>query len=74
MKEDRNRKLNSKAFAEEHRLDRYRLRWNDVKYEPGTLEVVVYDETGKSCGKETIRTAGKPHHLQLDTWTQQPPR
>ncbi|MDE6647900.1 MAG: glycoside hydrolase family 2 protein, partial [Prevotella sp.] len=24
------------------RLDRYRLRWNDVKYEPGEIRVVVY--------------------------------
>ena len=71
VKEDKNRKLNNKAFAEEHRLDRYRLRWNDVKYEPGTLEVVVYDEKGNNCGKETVYTAGKPHHLVLDVWTQQ---
>ena len=53
------------------RLDRYRLRWNDVKYEPGELKVVVYDETGKNCGEQIVRTAGKPHHLQLDVWTQQ---
>ncbi|MCR4959630.1 MAG: DUF4982 domain-containing protein, partial [Prevotella sp.] len=52
------------------RLDRYRLRWNEVKYEPGEVKVVVYDETGKPCGEETMRTAGKPHHLQLDVWTQ----
>ena len=52
------------------RLDRYRLRWNDVKYEPGELRVVVYDEMGKNCGEQTIRTAGKPAQLQLDVWTQ----
>ena len=52
------------------RLDRYRLRWNEVKYEPGELRVVVYDEKGKNCGEQTLRTAGKPARLQLDTWTQ----
>ena len=52
------------------RLDRYRLRWNNVKYEPGELRVVVYDEMGKNCGQQTIRTAGKPAKLMLDTWTQ----
>ena len=52
------------------RLDRYRLRWNDVKYEPGELRVVVYDEMGKNCGEQTIRTAGKPAKLILDAWTQ----
>ena len=52
------------------RLDRYRLRWNNVKYEPGELRVVVYDEMGKNCGEQTIRTAGKPAKLTLDAWTQ----
>ena len=51
------------------RLDRYRLRWNNVKYEPGELRVVVYDEMGKNCGEQTIRTAGKPAKLILDAWT-----
>ena len=53
------------------RLDRYRLRWNDVKYQPGELKVVVYDDNGKAVGQETVRTAGKPAQLKLDVWTQQ---
>jgi beta-galactosidase len=52
------------------RLDRYRLRWNDVKYEPGEVKVVVYDAKGQKAGEKTMRTAGKPAKLQLDTWTQ----
>ena len=55
---------------EDTRLDRYRLRWNDVKYEPGELKVVVYDEMGKNCGQQIVRTAGKPAKLSLDVWTQ----
>ena len=53
------------------RLDRYRLRWNDVKYEPGKVKVVVYDEQGNEAGSKTINTAGRPARLQLDVWTQQ---
>ena len=53
------------------RLDRYRLRWNDVVYQPGELKVVVYDADGKPAGEQTIKTAGKPAKLQLDVWTQQ---
>ncbi len=53
------------------RLDRYRLRWNEVKYEPGELRVVVYDEQGAKAGEQTARTAGKPSRLKLDVWTQQ---
>jgi len=52
------------------RLDRYRLRWNEVKYEPGEIKVVVYDAEGKASGENTIRTAGKPTQLHLDVWTQ----
>ena len=48
------------------RLDRYRLRWRDVVYEPGEIKVVVYDENGKKAGEKTVKTAGKPHRLQLD--------
>ena len=54
----------------QERLDRYRLRWNNVKYEPGELKVIVYDETGKNCGEQVVKTAGKPARLQLDVWTQ----
>ncbi|UKK48505.1 DUF4982 domain-containing protein [Prevotella sp. E9-3] len=53
------------------RLDRYRLRWNEVKYEPGELKVVVYDENGQAAGEKTLKTAGKPAQLQCSVWTQQ---
>ena len=52
------------------RLDRYRLRWNEVRYEPGELKVVVYDKNGEKAGERIVRTAGKPDKLQLDVWTQ----
>ncbi len=51
------------------RLDRYRLRWNDVKYEPGELKVVVYDANGNAAGEEIVQTAGKPADLKLEAWT-----
>ena len=53
------------------RLDRYRLRWNNVCYEPGELKVVVFDENGKKCGEKVLKTADKPARLRLDCWTQQ---
>ncbi len=46
-------------------LDRYRLRWNEVKYEPGEIKVVVYDKHGLKVGEKVVKTAGKPHHLEL---------
>lgn len=49
----------------ESRLDRYRLRWREVKYEPGEVKVVVYDENGQKAGEKIIKTAGKPAKLDL---------
>lgn len=46
--------------------NRYRLMWMDVKYEPGTLKVVAYDQNGKAVAEETKITAGKPHRIVLD--------
>lgn len=46
-------------------LDRFRLRWNEVKYEPGEIKVVVYDAHGQKVGEKVVKTAGKPHHLEL---------
>ena len=44
---------------------RYRLMWMDVPYEPGELKVVAYDASGKQAEEKIVRTAGKPHHLEL---------
>ena len=46
-------------------LPRYRLMWFDVPYKKGKIEVVAYDTNGKAVAKETIKTAGKPHHLEV---------
>ena len=46
-------------------IDRYRLRWNNVKYEPGEIKVVVYDENGKEVGTETVKTAGADSQIKL---------
>ena len=45
--------------------DRYRLRWNEVVYEPGVVKVVAYDEKGNAVAEKEMRTAGRPHHLVL---------
>lgn len=46
---------------------RYRLMWMDVPYEPGEIKVVAYDKNGKSIEEKVVRTAGKPHHLEVVT-------
>lgn len=44
---------------------RYRLMWNDTKYEPGELKVVAYDADGNKAEEKIVKTSGKPHHLML---------
>ncbi len=46
-------------------LDRYRLRWMDVKYEPGEIKVVAYDKQGNAAMEKVVRTAGEPARLLL---------
>jgi len=40
----------------------YRLRWDDVTYQPGELKVVAYKE-GKEWATDVMRTAGPPARL-----------
>ncbi len=48
-------------------LDRYRLRWMDVKYEPGEVRVVAYDKEGHEAMSQTVRTAGEGAKLLLES-------
>jgi len=43
---------------------KYRLRWNDVVYEPGELKAVAYKD-GKKIGQKVMRTADKPSTIRL---------
>jgi len=49
------------------KLERYRLIWNDVKYEPGTVKVVAYDEYGKEVMAKSIYTAEEPFAVNLSS-------
>lgn len=48
------------------KLERYRLMWMNVKYEPGTIKVVAYDDNGKPVAEKSVTTAGKPYALKLE--------
>ena len=55
------RKVESSYYAV---TDKYRLRWNDVAYEPGELKAVAY-KGGERIGEAFMRTAGKPAAIRL---------
>ncbi|MBO4288354.1 MAG: DUF4982 domain-containing protein [Kiritimatiellae bacterium] len=52
--------------------DKYRLRWLDVPYEPGTLRAVAYRD-GRRIGETSVSTAGDPVRLKLARDPYSPP-
>lgn len=48
------------------RLDRYRLRWNNVVYQPGEITVVAYDDKGNETMRQTVKTASKPAAIAFE--------
>ena len=45
-------------------IERFRLMWNDVTYQPGELKAVAYKE-GVVIGEEILKTAGEPARIRL---------
>jgi beta-galactosidase len=57
--------LNGKSLGRKKKGQyEYRLRWDDVVYLPGTLEVVTY-KNGKPWATDEVKTAGAPAKLKL---------
>ena len=52
--------------SKENKLDRYRLRWMDVTYEPGELKVVAFDAKGKAVAEKKLITAGEAYTIKLE--------
>lgn len=48
----------------EKSIERFRLMWNEVIYEPGELKAVAYKE-GEKIGECVVKTASKPYKLKL---------
>lgn len=48
----------------EKSIERFRLMWDDVSYEPGELKAIAY-KAGVKIGEKTRVTASKAHRLKL---------
>lgn len=46
-------------------MHRYRLMWNETRYEPGEVRVVAYDAQGLPAMEKLTRTPGRADHLVL---------
>ena len=57
--------LNGRSLGRKKRgTYEYRLRWDDVKYEPGELRVVAY-KNGKRWAEDVVKTTGPAARLTL---------
>ncbi|MDQ3813726.1 MAG: DUF4982 domain-containing protein [Armatimonadota bacterium] len=57
--------LNGKSLGRKKKgLYQYRLRWNDVVYEPGELRVVAY-KNGQQWAEEAVKTTGPAAQVTL---------
>ncbi len=55
--------LNGRSLGKKKKgVYEYRLRWDEVKYEPGELKVIAY-RNGKRWAEEIIRTTGSSYQL-----------
>lgn len=63
--------VNGKSYGRREKTDtasvmeRYRMIWDDVVYEPGEVRVVALDAEGNPVVESSVKTTGKPHHLVL---------
>lgn len=61
-KRTKKKELSGEGYYEQ--VDLYRLRWNEVTYEPGQLRAVAYKD-GVQIGQATMKTAGEPAQIRL---------
>lgn len=47
-------------------IERYRLMWKDVTFEPGEIKVVAYGDNGAVACETVVRTAGNPYRIILE--------
>lgn len=57
--------VNGKSMGYGKQSYRFLYTFDSVRYEPGTIEAISYDESGKEVSRHSIKTAGKPDRLKL---------
>ena len=60
------RSLGVKQKEPDQMYTRYRLVWDNIKYEPGEIKVLALDENNNVLKEAVKRTAGKPFSIVLE--------
>jgi beta-galactosidase len=56
--------MQCKKPASAKSIERFRLMWPDIAYQPGELKAVAYKE-GAKIGEQVLKTAGEPYQIRL---------
>jgi beta-galactosidase len=58
--------VNGKSVGKkENKKGQYRLKWNDVVYQPGSIKAIAYNENNQVIAEKEIKTADKPGMIEL---------
>lgn len=58
--------VNGKSLGKkEKKSGEYRLKWENVRYQPGSIKAIGYDNQGKALRETQIKTASAPFQIEL---------
>lgn len=60
--------INGKSYGFGERSDGFWFTFKNIKFQPGKIEAVSYDNQNKELSRDKIQTAGKPHSIKLKKW------
>jgi hypothetical protein len=60
--------INAKSLGFGERSDGFWFTFKNIKFQPGKIEAISYDDQNKELSRDQIQTAGKPHSIKLKKW------
>lgn len=60
--------INGKSFGFGEKSDGFWFTFKNIKFQPGKIEAVSYNNQNKELSRDKIQTAGKPHSIKMKKW------
>ena len=60
--------INGKSYGFGEKSDGFWFTFKNIKFQPGKIEAISYDNQNKELSRDKIQTAGKPHSIKLKKW------
>ncbi|MCX8526366.1 DUF4982 domain-containing protein [Chryseobacterium formosus] len=60
--------INGKSYGFGEKSDGFWFTFKNIKFQPGKIEAVSYNNQNKELSRDKIQTAGKPHSIKLKKW------